>query len=98
MWYGLGSGQSGGIRELLLVVVATLASVRVSHGTAGGCDCPVPGWEQRAHLNVGLPNIQCSIQLLCATGQEHPSKAEMMPLAPAATVGLIFAPLLQASC
>lgn len=54
------------MRQLLLVIVAALASVRASHGTAGGCDCPVLG--QRAHLNVGLPNIQCSIQLLCATG------------------------------
>lgn len=49
-------------------------------GVAGGSGCcaicrrptawlvAVPGWKQRAHPNMGLPEIQCSIQVLCAAG------------------------------
>lgn len=60
--------------------LAALVPVRVSHSTAGG----------RAHLNVGLPEIQCFIQMLLC--QEGLSKAEMMVLAPAAMIGFIFPP------
>lgn len=64
MWCRLGQGAPAGKRELL-VIVAALASVRASHGTAGGHDRPVPGWKQRARLNMGLAKIQCSIQGCC---------------------------------
>lgn len=62
---GLGQCTLAGKRESL-VVAAAVVSVRVSHGTAGGCDRPVPAGKQRACLNVGVPEIQCSVRVLCA--------------------------------
>lgn len=56
------------------MIAAAMVSVRASHGMAGGCDYLVPGWKQRAHLNMRLPKIQCSIQVLCAAGSILPKQ------------------------
>lgn len=81
------------------MIAAALVSVSASHSTAGGCDHPVLGWKQRACLNMGLPEIQCSIQVLCAAscaGSILP-KQKLCSLLLLPQVGLTFHPLVQAS-